>query len=286
MTGIERPADSRHYHGKELGVRDPDYIRTLLPALEAISRLYFRARVHGVERIPQQDPVIFVGNHSGGLATPDSVLAAHAFWTAFGVERPIYALTQRQAFWFPVLNRRLMRLGCLAATARMAQCVLQSGASLLIYPGAGHEAFRPFARRHDIDLNGNSAYVRLALRFGAPIVPVVSLGGHDSLVVLNDGRALVERLHLDRLGLERLPLIYSWPLGLTLGTHSNLPFPVRIDVDFGRPITFRGFDATAARDPGTIAFCHDHVEQVMQSTLDRMVALRKAEKQERRRENV
>lgn len=269
----DQPGEAR-YDGQNLAVRDPDFIRRQLPWLEAVSRLYFRARISGLDQTPRDGQVIFVANHSGGVATPDSVIAAHAFWTRFGVERPIYTLSQPEVFLSPDA-RKLMRIGCLAATARMAQKVLAAGASLLIYPGAGHEAFRPHSRRHEVDLHDNSAYVRLALRFKAPIVPVVSLGGHDTLIVLDDGRALVEKLGLHHLGVERIPLTWSFPQGLVLGFPQNIPFPARIDVDFGAPITFSGFDAAAARDPEVIAFCHRHIERTMQATLDRLVAARR-----------
>jgi len=41
--------------------RDPDYIRATLPALQAMSRVYFRADVAGLERIPASGPVLLIG---------------------------------------------------------------------------------------------------------------------------------------------------------------------------------------------------------------------------------
>lgn len=275
---------SRHYDGQDLDVRDPKFIREQSAALELICRYYFRARVRGLDAVPRRGPVIFVGNHSGGLSTPDSLVAAQAMWTTFGAERPIYALSQRQVFHLPIVNRHLMRIGCLAATARVAHRVLAAGASMLIYPGAGHEAYRPFWRGHKVDLNGRSAYVRLALRYGVPIVPVVSFGGHNTLLVLDDGRALVKALRLDQIGLERIPLTFQWPQGLVLGLQNGLPLPARIDVDFGGPITFAGFGRDAARDPATVRFCHDHVERTMQCMLDTLIDERKQGDPRRRTE--
>src|SRR5215203_7077518 len=49
-----------------LDARDPYYIREALPALRAWSDVYFRAEVEGLERIPADEPVLLVGNHSGG----------------------------------------------------------------------------------------------------------------------------------------------------------------------------------------------------------------------------
>lgn len=263
------------YDGLTLGARDPDYMRSWMPIAELASRLYFRVRTHGLETVPRDDPVLFVGNHSGGLSTPDTAMAVHSFWSRWGVERPVYALVAPGIFSLPAMARHIVRVGGLAATPRMAQKVLEAGASLLIYPGAGDEAYRPHWQRHIVKLGARTAYVRLALRYGAPIVPVVCHGGHDTLIVIDDGKDRATRLGLDGTGVERLPLTYSWPFGLAVGASYTLPFPARMDIAFGPPIRFDNFDRIEARDPRIIAFCHAHVERQMQATLNSLVAARK-----------
>ena len=51
--------------------RDPDFIREMMPRLWLAAGLYFRAEVNGLDLVPD-DPVLFVGNHSGGASAPDS----------------------------------------------------------------------------------------------------------------------------------------------------------------------------------------------------------------------
>src|SRR3954452_20077452 len=53
-------------------LRDPDYIRRTLPALRALSNVYFRGEVHGLENIPVEGPVLLVGNHSVGTIIADT----------------------------------------------------------------------------------------------------------------------------------------------------------------------------------------------------------------------
>lgn len=55
----------------ELRQRDPEFIRAVLPPLWLATTVWFRAEVHGFEHVPDE-PVLFVGNHSGGGATPDT----------------------------------------------------------------------------------------------------------------------------------------------------------------------------------------------------------------------
>lgn len=272
LSDIEPTGSS--YGGTTLSARDAAYIRSWMPLAEIVSRFYFRVRLYGLDTVPADDPVIFVGNHSGGLATPDTAMAVHGFWSYWGPDRPVYALVHPDIFRLPSMARHIARVGGLAATPRMAHKVLEAKASMLIYPGAGDEAYRPYSERNRVDLGGHSAYIRLALRYRAPIVPVVTLGGHDTLIVIDDGRARAQALGLDRVGIERLPLTYAWPVGLALGAYYSVPFPARLDIAFGPPIRFDGFTAEMSRDSDVVAWCHNHVEQRMQSRLDALLALR------------
>jgi len=272
MNGPDNPYDGTH-----LDSRDPRYVSAWLPVAELFARLYFRVRTTGVENVPPQNPVIFVGNHSGGLGTPDTAMAVHAFWSHWGVHRPVFALVHPNIFKMPRMAKHIARLGGLAATPRMAQAVMDARAAMLIYPGAGYEAYRPHGERGLVKLGDRSGYVRLAMRYGAPIVPVVCHGGHDTLIVLDDGRERAAALGLDKLGMDQLPLTYSWPFGLALGSFYSLPFPARIDVAFGDPIRFDGFSASDWRDRHLVEWCHRHVEQRMQTMLDTLVAGRESD---------
>src|SRR4051812_19346321 len=63
----------------DLDERDPDFIRERLPGLWLLSSLYFRGEVRGLGNIPEEGPVLLVGNHSGGNLTPDTNVFTLAF---------------------------------------------------------------------------------------------------------------------------------------------------------------------------------------------------------------
>ena len=66
-----------------------------------LARLYFRGEVRGLGNIPEDGPVLLVGNHSGGNLTPDTTVFTLAFCAYFGVERPFYQLAHNLVLSMP-----------------------------------------------------------------------------------------------------------------------------------------------------------------------------------------
>jgi 1-acyl-sn-glycerol-3-phosphate acyltransferase len=242
-----------------------------MPHLEVLFRYYFRVTAQGFDRAPWGEPFLVVGNHSGGINTPDTGMTMHAWYMQRGVEAPVFALVHREVFKVPYLNVHIMKLGGIAATARMAVKALESGAPLALYPGAGNDAYRPFDERHTISFFGQDAWIRLALRFGLAIVPVVAVGSHETLIVFDDGRERAQRWGLDALGIERLPLTLSFPHGLCFGLPLNIPLPSRLRLEMGHPIRLLEAGAKRASDAGFVKYCYDKVVNVMQEIMDRLV---------------
>jgi 1-acyl-sn-glycerol-3-phosphate acyltransferase len=115
--------------------RDPEFIRDTLPHLWLAVQLYFRAEVHGFEHVPDE-PVLFVGNHSGGANTPDTfmfTLAYHTFMTVEG--RPLVALAHEVIVRIPVIGDIARKYGMVQAGQSAAGELLAEGANVLVYPG-------------------------------------------------------------------------------------------------------------------------------------------------------
>ena len=132
----------RRVPAADLDERDPDYIRETLPRLWMLASLYFRAEVRGLEHIPEEGPVLMVGNHSGGNLTPDTGVFTLAFSTYFGVERRFHQLAHNLVLSMPGLGW-LRKYGTVAATPQNAERALDKGAALLVYPGGDYEVHRP-----------------------------------------------------------------------------------------------------------------------------------------------
>jgi 1-acyl-sn-glycerol-3-phosphate acyltransferase len=236
-----------------LDARDPDAIRRSLPQLWLLSSLWFRSEVRGLGHIPEDGPVLLVGNHSGGAMTPDTAVFTLAFSAYFGVERPFYQLApSRPGLGF------LRPWGKAAPTPDNAELAVRDGAALLLYPGGEAEAHRPSWRSATVDLGGSDDFVRLASAHDVPIVPVVSIGGQETA------------LFLGRLG--RLPLSLSLPWGINVGDLlGHLPLPAKIVVEVLPPIDVRA-DFGPGADPAAVA---REVQDRMQTTLDALAGERR-----------
>ena len=73
------------------------------------------------------------------------------------------------------------------------------GARVLVFPGGDLDALKPWSRRNEVVFGERAGFIRVALRARAPIVPVVSAGGHEGFRVLPGGAAIARALAEDHL---------------------------------------------------------------------------------------
>ena len=262
----------RRVPAADLDERDPDYIRENLPAAWLLSSLYFRGEVRGLGNIPEDGPVLLVGNHSGGNVTPDTTVFTLAYCAYFGVERPFYQLAHNLVLSMPGLSF-LRKYGTVAASPSNAQKALSAGAALLVYPGGDWEVHRPTLDRNRVDFNRRKGFIRQALEHDVPLVPVVSIGGQETALFLSRGDRLARLFGLDRMfRLKVLPISLALPWGLNIGDMlGHIPLPAKITIEVLPPIYLREeFGPEPDLDE-----VYDHVTRLMQDTLDAMAAERR-----------
>ena len=256
----------------DLDDRDPDFIRENLSLSWLLATIWFRGEVRGMERIPEQGPVLLVGNHSGGNITPDTIVFTLAFNTFFGVERPFYQLAHNLVLTSPV-GPYLRKFGTVAASHENARKALESDAAVLVYPGGDWEVSRPTWEANRIEFAGRKGFIKLALDAGVPMVPIVSVGGQETAIFLSHGDRLARALRLDKLlRLKTLPVNLSLPWIVNIGDFlSHLPLPAKITVQVLEPIDL---PERYGPDPD-IDRIYDDVTAQMQDQLDELAAERR-----------
>lgn len=265
-------------NGWSLDERNPQVIKSLMPFWEWFYRYYFRVTTDGWQNIPPQGQVLVVGSHNGGLATPDMIMTMYDWFLRFGTQRLIYGLMHPSVWKVnPTIANIAAQTGAIAAHPKMALAALARGASLLVYPGGAQDIFRPHRERDRINLAGRKAFIKLALRHKIPIVPLISKGAHDTLIVLDDFYDIVKQLHqwgmpwLLNVDPEVFPIYLGLPWGIGIGPLPNIPFPVQIHTRVCPPIIFDRYGQEASRDRAYVDTCYQYVVTQMQQELDLLI---------------
>ena len=94
----------------------------------------------------------------------------------------------------------------------------------LLWPGGEQDAMRNWRKRDQAVLAGRKGFVRFALRQQVPIVPVATVGGHDTVFVLSEGRFLAKWTGLGkRLRGATMPIIAGFPFPLAVEILPDAP---------------------------------------------------------------
>ena len=178
---------------------------------------------------------------------------------------------------FPEWVRSWRRAGAVEAGREEAEAILRGGGILIDYPGGDYEVFRPWRERNRITFGDRIGFIRLALRTQVPVVPAVSVGAHETLIVLARGEWVAKRLGLDRrFRLKVWPLVLGPPFGVVPGGIPTWPLPAKITVELCEPIDWSSkYGPEAAEDEAIVRNCYQELTTTMQTTLDRLAAERR-----------
>ena len=233
---MKQPSDDPHDPNRsEVAKWDPVTVNRLLRSLRPLIKGYHRSEVRGLDAFPSGGALV-VSNHSGGTFAFDIPVFAIGFYDEFGYDRPMYSLSHDAMFAGP-LGELLMKAGFIRANHANTEEALRSGAVVLVFPGGDYDVWRPTSARNTIDFAGRTGYVRAAINAGVPIVPMVSIGGHENQVYVTRGEWLARTLRLDKLArVKILPVSVGVPFGLSVILPINLPLPSKIVTQVLEPI--------------------------------------------------
>ncbi|MCC6526486.1 MAG: 1-acyl-sn-glycerol-3-phosphate acyltransferase [Polyangiaceae bacterium] len=220
-----------------------DTVRRSHSVLAPITRRYFRSETRGMARIPQEQCVL-VTHHDGGVLPINGICFGVEWYDHFRFGRPLFVLSHDfiHALFEPFTDL-LPRSGVVRADRATMDRVLESGHSVLVFPGAARESFRPYGDRRLIDLGGRTGFVRQALRHRVPVVPFVSAGAHETLFVLRRGARFARWLGFRKVvrSGDVLPICLGLPWGIwALPVLPQLPLPSKITTEVLEPIELTG----------------------------------------------
>ena len=248
------------------------------PLTGLIQKYYFRTEFDGWERIPDRNCLV-IGVHSGGSLTMDAWALVDAWNRHFDGKRPLHGTAHDVLMATPGLGDWYHAMGVVPANRASVTKALGRGDDVLVYPGGEVDSMRSWRKRDVATLAGRKGFVRQAIRSGVPILPVATVGGHDTVFVLNEGEWLADGL--DRLlGLKKtlrgskLPIIAGFPFPLAIETlPMHLPLPAKIRTELLEPIEV-DTDPERVDDEAYVQKIYDEVETAIQAGMDRLAAKR------------
>jgi 1-acyl-sn-glycerol-3-phosphate acyltransferase len=179
----------------------------------------------------------------------------------------------------PGLGDYFRAVGVIAANRKSVTAALEQGQDVIVWPGGEVDAMRSWFKRDIATLAGRKGFVRQAIRSGVPILPVATVGGHDTVFVLSEGKWLANGLD-KLLGLKKtlrgsnLPIIAGFPFPLAVEIlPAHLPLPAKIRTELLEPFHLDP-DPEKAKDAVYVDEIYREVEAAIQAGMKRLAQRR------------
>ena len=244
---------------------EPEFLARIKPVMDFFYKYYWRVEVTGLHNVPDEGRALLVSNHSGqfpfdGFMIAESILNGHP---ARRMIRGLYAQ------WFrslPYLSTFLTRLGQVLANEENAVRLLEDEQLVAVFPEGYRGISKATKYRYRLKRFGRGGYVRIALRTGAPMIPVSVVGAEEMYMTLMEG-AWWEKIF----GYPMPPITLTWPW---LGFLGLMPLPTKWYIDFGEPISVEAYGHEQADNAYLVAQLNDQVRNTVQQMLYHRLAQR------------
>jgi 1-acyl-sn-glycerol-3-phosphate acyltransferase len=244
---------------------DEDFADLVEPFFRFLYDHWWRVQVEGVGRVPPHGRVLLVANHAGILPW-DGTMISVALLREHPLPRHPRFLVLNWAFDLPWFSIFIRKVGGVVASPYNALRLLEQDQLVAVFPEGVKGSGKPFGERYRLRRFGRGGFVEVALRAGAPIVPVAVVGSEEIYPKLGDLPA-VARL----IGAPFVPVTPTFPW---LGPLGAVPLPSKWRIEFCEPIETASHGPDAAADRALVLELGDRVRETVQEAVYRNLVLR------------
>jgi diacylglycerol O-acyltransferase len=254
---------------------DPQFMQAQAGLWNLLLDYYFRVEIEGWERLPER-PSLLIGVHSGGALTMDAWTVVWSWWRRFGEQRILHGTAHDALMNLPGLGAYFRRSGVISPFKENIAAAFAADHDVILWPGGEVDSFRSWGKRDQVVLAGRKGFIRLAIREQVPIVPVATIGGHDTFFVLSEGRGLAKMLGLKKhFRTDVAPITLSVPFGITLEPlPTHIPLPAKIRTEFLEPVEL-DTDPERVNDNEYVDKMYHEIEGRIQAGVDRLAQRRR-----------
>lgn len=248
---------SGEYETDEWGF-DSELLQVFAPFFNFMYKTYWRVQSTGVENIPDEGRALLVCNHSGQLPWDGSMVAAAVY-----NEHPMQRLVRNlYATWVPTLpffSSMFVKLGQVQANDENGIRLLEQEQLVAVYPEGYKGLGKLFWERYRLARFGRGGFVQMALKTGAPILPVAVVGAEETYISLFKSPTMAKLI-----GLPYFPISLTFPW---LGLLGLVPLPTKWFIDFGEAIPTAHYGPGAADNPALVSQLTDQVRNIVQNMI-------------------
>ena len=246
---------------------DPEVLQVVEPFFEFMYKSYWRVQTSGLENIPDEGRALLVCNHSGQLPW-DGAMVGTAVYTEHPAQRLVRTL---YASWFPTLpflSALFVKLGQVLANEENGIRLLEQDQLVAVFPEGYKGVGKLYKDRYRLARFGRGGFVRMALKTGAPIIPVSVVGAEETYISLAKAPGIAKLI-----GFPYFPISPTFPW---LGPIGFIPLPTKWYIDIGEPVDVDGYGPGAANNPMLVSQLADQVRNVVQKMIHARLAQRRS----------
>jgi 1-acyl-sn-glycerol-3-phosphate acyltransferase len=163
------------------------------------------------------------------------------------------------AFDLPWVSTAMRRVGGVAASPYNAMRLLEQDHLVAVFPEGVKGTGKPYSERYRLQRFGRGGFVEIALRSGAPFVPVAIVGSEEIYPKIGDLPGLARLL-----GAPYFPVTPTFPW---LGPLGAVPLPSRWRIEFLEPIPTAAYGPAGAADRPLVLELSERVRAAIQEAV-------------------
>jgi len=237
---------------------DEDFAELVEPFFGFLYDRWWRVKVSGTQNVPAHGRALMAANHAGILPW-DATMISLSLLREHALPRHPRFMVLNWAFDLPWVSVFMRKVGGVVASPYNALRLLEQDHLVAVFPEGVKGAGKPYGERYRLQRFGRGGFVEIALRAGAPIVPVAVVGSEEIYPKIGDLPA-VARL----LGAPYFPVTPTFPW---LGPLGAVPLPSRWRIEFCPPIETASYGPEAAGDRSLVLELTEQVRETVQQAL-------------------